>query len=1283
MSSESLGSPLDSFFLALQKMNPEESVNHAMLDKDKYVYYMCFLLDPAYRELSILSQPEFSELRAALPDPPFTPEQEFVQHVFPHHPEKMIGGGKKSDSSEVQKSLGPVLQPSEGEPVENQSNDESNEEKEEDDEPVENQPNEEKEEDDEPVDKSNDEPNEEKEEDDEPVENQSNDEPDEEKEEDDEPVENQPKDEPNDEKEEDDEPVENQPKDEKAQLDQKTEHLSVEELRTRLLQHFPIQTFLDTLAQHDLTLAELYIQDNYWLQSHPCQSKGCQELSLENLNHGPFLCDAMHTQRDHHCVKNVRSLLEDMIRESLAKKKIELVQQHVATKEEIDGYLARISSVNEFQQLPKEDQEQFLSFFRNQPPLEDAIHDVFYNDDDHDDENVNDNDNDNDNTPHEDDETKTGGGNNNNKKPRTTPKTCARRSDDDVIVDKVLPLMIRYMSTLTVPLGLTARQVMRGTNHTPHWKERVFPRKSSIHRTGGSTKRAATKVEEAMEKLHDERWWSKQQTKELLQLKSQVEFKLQSCHASSSTEEGGAVTTRSRRNFTTTAAKEEEDDNNNNSNNNDECDDHLLEVLERVEAELLTKSIYKNEHQMKADAEREEDLVEHVLEEQEHEKEHHHNHSEISDLRDAIARTKVTLQHVRNEIILYESEKGPDSTTLLQGARSEERETRTALENLQTSLAQKEKVAKSPSSSKSTTTEQEDKFKKILSDELDVRIGEHHGVVMTMYLQVIVLVRRQIREVVEKIMPHDARDKHKENKFDILSYDSNRAWTGEQGYLTKNWKATTSTVAVGTHNVTLKSIDAIYLIFKNQYVLTAVLFALQKVKRRMCRRIQQLMFLTNVDAKPLNQKEVVQELITTFRLYFPTHIIPQGQKIIRDGLESVKLGLNMMNLANFGIVGNAINAVILFIVCASEDAFEEMCSANFLMTTATQLVDILDWFHCFTESATHKLNQSIFGNMDIFHVWNMDNYKIELHVLKDTGQGYNLGRDVYVEDWDYKNLEAKMHHHSTTGTMFTYYPPKKEDRKQWEARVFRVHGNDYAAYALCNGHTTFVKNENNERDTKITKTLGTFSLSKSRYDDIYAYPANLDMLSILLADKALTVDQIQPPGLRFPIGHWSQSAIRKQQDKTHNRLLTDIYPANDKPFDFYASSPTDKEEREKFEIFQSYFPGKSAEEARTRTLSKKYIKNYTGSGIVFRFSSRHGLVFANSSYAFKTANELKEQEEEINNPTTTLLADADENEPASKKKKIEGGGGTTLSLRKYTNNSNNNNKTKKNQLTSS
>ena len=1246
-------------------MNLEESVNHAMLDKDKYVYYMCFLLDPAYRELSILSQPEFSELHAALPDPPFTPEQEFVKHVFPHHPEKKISGGKKSDSSEVPKSLGPVLQPIEGEPVD-KSNDETNDE-----------PDEEKEEDDEPVDKSNDE---------------SNDEPDEEKEEDDKPVDksnDESNDETNDEeKEEDDEPVDksndesnDEPNVEKAPLDQKTEHLSVEELRTRLLQHFPIQTFLDTLAQHDLTLPELYIQDNYWLQSHPCQSKGCQELSLENLNHGPFLCDAMHTQRDHHCVKNVRSLLEDMIRESLAKKKIELVQQHVATKEEIDGYLARISSVNEFQQLPKEDQEQFLSFFRNQPPLEDAIHDVFYNDDEHDDDH---NDNDNDNKPHEDDETKTGGGNNNNNKPRTKPKTCARRSDDDVIVDKVLPLMIRYMSTLTVPLGLTARQVMRGSMERRHWKERVFPRKSSMHRTGGSTKRAATKVEEAMEKLHDERWWSKQQTKELLQLKSQVEFKLQSCHASST--EGGAVTTRSRRHFTTTA-KEEDDDNSNNdnsisnsnsnsnNNDNDECDDHLLEVLERVEAELLTKSIYKNEHQMKADAEREEDLVEHVLEEQEHEKEHHHNDSEISDLRDAIARTKDTLQHVRNEIILYESEKGQDSTTLLQGARSEERETRTELENLQTSLAQKEKVAKSPSSSKSTTTEQEDKFKKILSDELDVRIGEHHGVVMTMYLQVIVLVRRQIREVVEKIMPHDAREKHKENKFDILSYDSNRAWTGEQGYLTKNWKATTSTVAVGTHNVTLKSIDAIYLIFKNQYVLTAVLFALQKVKRRMCRRIQQLMFLTNVDAKPLNQKEVVQELITTFRLYFPTHIIPQGQKIIRDGLESVKLGLNMMNLANFGIVGNAINAVILFIVCASEDAFEEMCSANFLMTTATQLVDILDWFHCFTESATHKLNQSIFGNMDIFHVWNMDNYKIELHVLTEHGQGYNLGHEVYVEDWDYKNLEAKMHHHSTTGTMFTYYPPKKEERKQWEARVFRVHGNDYAAYALCNGHTTFVKNENNERDTKITKTLGTFSLSKSRYDDIYAYPANLDMLSMLLADKALTVDQIQPPGLRFPIGHWSQSAIRKQQDKTHNRLLTDIYPSNDKPFDFYASSPTDKEEREKFEIFQSYFPGKSAEEARTRTLSKKYIKNYTGSGIVFRFSSTRGLVFANSSYAFKTANELKEQEEEINNPTTTVLADADENEPASKKKKIEGG--TTLSLRTYTNN--NKNKTKKNQ----
>ena len=53
-----------------------------LLSKDKYVYYLCFLLDPKHRELSILNQPEFKELRAALPDPPLTPDQEFVQHIF-------------------------------------------------------------------------------------------------------------------------------------------------------------------------------------------------------------------------------------------------------------------------------------------------------------------------------------------------------------------------------------------------------------------------------------------------------------------------------------------------------------------------------------------------------------------------------------------------------------------------------------------------------------------------------------------------------------------------------------------------------------------------------------------------------------------------------------------------------------------------------------------------------------------------------------------------------------------------------------------------------------------------------------------------------------------------------------------------------------------------------------------------------------------------------------------------------------------------------------------------
>ena len=482
-----------------------------LLSKEKYVYYLCFLLDPQHRELSILSQPELSELRAALPDPPLTTEQEFVQHVF-----------ETSAATSHQR-------------------------------------------------------------------------------------------------------------------------LSTEELRTKLQTHFAIQPFLDTLEKHDVTLPELYIQDNYWLQSHQCHGKGCQELSLHNLNQGQFLCDAMHTYKDHECVRNIRAIMEDMIKESLARKKIKLLEEHTSTKDEIDEYLKRVSSVDQFQKLSETEKQSFIAFFRDQPTAADTVKKVFYNSDSEDEEDEDDedddvassssaSDSDADDADDADDDAAAKDGKEDTVvgEPEETvrdtvepeekspleegqpPKGKLRRGgssgkkakkqkpcykyihDDDVILQRVLPKMIRDLSKLNMSssLGLTARQVLRGLDGLPTWKDRVF---SPLQKKEGGGIFYNTKLEDAEKHKDDESWWTNLHTPYLQGLQQELTKKLKSLKCDTMPILGGAASAEG-------AASAAFDD--------DPCEP-WTQMLDRVNNLLLNKTMKKEQKASDELGDQAEELLEH------------------------------------------------------------------------------------------------------------------------------------------------------------------------------------------------------------------------------------------------------------------------------------------------------------------------------------------------------------------------------------------------------------------------------------------------------------------------------------------------------------------------------------------------------------------------------------------------------------------------------------------------------------------------------------------------
>ena len=1171
-----------------------------LLSKDKYVYYLCFLLDPQHRELSILSQPEFAELRAALPDPPLTQQQEFVQHIFKHRTDQSASLRKNATTSEQQQ---------------------------------------------------------------------------------------------------------------QQQQQEGLEDLSVEDLRSKLSKHFPIQQFLDTLEKHDMTLPELYIQDNYWLESHQCHGKGCQELSLHNLNRGQFLCDAMHTYKDHECVRNIRAIMEDMIKESLARRKIKLLEEHAATKEEIDGYLERVSNMEDFQKLSEKEKQGFLAFFRDQPTPTDTVKKVFYDSEDDGEEEEDDDDDASTISPEEEKEEEEEETEEEKDSPVNVPedspgstvvpeeeavtqedspgseedavvsedspvnvpeedavvqedpedspvnvpdedavvspgstvvdqptqkrkakkmlggggRSCYKNiKDDDVIFNKVFPKMIQHLSSLPMSLGLTARQVVRGMDGTPNWKDRVFASQVKSAKTGGGVL-WNTKVEEALKNKDNESWWRQLHTPYLEGLKQELEKKTTTC------EEGDG----------------------------ESCEPYAT-MLERVQELLVKKAISKDKQAVDELLEEEEELLTGMLEPlQRQGKNQEHIHKELEDTRTDLKEKKEELQQVVSEIAFYESSMQTENDageiqelkSLLEEARQDERDLQKEVEFLKrqeadleskkahsvTAVLAKQASEKIKDLTGIDVTGQLGLFQKNLSDALDERIAENTGVIMTLYLKSIVALRRSVRNMVEQLMPKEAREKHKQNKL----WNQQREWFGEQGFFSKKGvvNAALSTILVTTHSSALFAIDAFYFIAKNQYLMTALLLALKTVKQKMCRQIQLFVMTAEVDTQQITTQEIATQLLRQFRLYGPTTMIPKGQEVIRNGLEATKLMLNMMELQKVPFVGSALNSVTFLIIVCANDAFEEMCAANFLMTTATNLIDTLDWFHCFKEPFSEKLNQSWWGTLDTYSLWDMDTYAVqctaklsdqsyEMKTSTDPmkykdGQGQDTPFQIQTRCWPptpalVEQLVKKENRHS-----YWYKEQQEKDNNiKYGGFGGGVGGVGPAAskFPLITFQFTISGNAFSQYKTAFEQT------SKSGGLFIEATKRNLDVLYILLADKVLEVENIQPPKLHFPIGHWTKYGARNARDKAAGKLLTETYkndPGAPDPFDFYTMLPTNKDQRNIFDVHMSNLRGKSANEQRDRELCKKYIHHYDPTkhgGKVFTMNHKT-VAFVDSKYRFKTEEE--------------------------------------------------------------
>jgi hypothetical protein len=511
-----------------------------------------------------------------------------------------------------------------------------------------------------------------------------------------------------------------------------------------------------------------------------------------------------------------------------------------------------------------------------------------------------------------------------------------------------------------------------------------------------------------------------------------------------------------------------------------------------------------------------------------------------------------------------------------------------------------------------------------------------------------------------------------------------------------------------------------YMILKNPTLIKAFLFMAKLLKNKMCRRIKMMLHGARMDATPQNFYETLDKQYgTTFnedmkkgnalsfnnaarmtgavfdpfglshqmysqggfnlaRKWLPTdltagaiatglqaYMIPVGKDAIKSCIVGVQMLMNCSQLQSVPFVGPALNLLFVIAIVSAEDAFESMTEINFLSTTVEDVYKTFNIFDCVAAEnpVSVRINTGVWaalGYRDEFKVYDLSKYYVE---VKLTKKFVNLSGS---------NYKAK----------------------------FINHGNAFETLKMCGGTGTFC----HENGTRYSDPKHNTKIS--------AVPENIDLLYILLADGVLTLDQIEPPYLHFPIGHWTRSAERRRADAERSRLSDQPYKAvNEKPpFDLYAYSPSGGSDVnfsdlfavatetksppmnfvETYESFKHDFSSQAIVEKSHRKLSQLRIKNYDGSGPVFRMTSGGKLEFVQSNFEFKTAKdyalekkEADEKRKEQNAKEYQQSRDADptfyENQPenagrivedtavaADKKKGLLWGGGAreTLALRK-------------------
>ena len=749
--------------------------------------------------------------------------------------------------------------------------------------------------------------------------------------------------------------------------------------------------------------------------------------------------------------------------------------------------------------------------------------------------------------------------------------------DDDPIIDKVLPKMLLYMSTLPTSLGLTAKQVLHGKR--TNWKERVFGK--HILRGGESSKQAIN-LATAQEHLDDMKWWTEQSTHDLNVLKDHAQVKYKKCISGGGSKHEDDAEDDEKKEDDAEEEEEEEEKSRRTTKSSTKSSTRCgtyKRILDHVDKALILKHIKDQKNKVKEELSEEnqedEDLLKNELDPLTKKKDAANEvAAELEAIRSELMKSQTRLKELANEIEIYEENLTENNTDeewsgLLEQAKEEETKLKKDVEVMQKKehelLSKQKSFGNLGSMSKALNDKfkemtgldpeaQKEAFQQNLTDALDERLGGH-GFIMTMYLKLLVYLRRKMRSVAEDLVPKKAREEHAMNVF----VKEGRSW--ETFLKTDLWKALySSTVMIG-HSGILGIIDTLFIIFKTPILVKSLLFIGRVMKNKLCVRIKLFLHSAKLDATPVTYSEMASQSSELARKFLPADkiasllvdFLPMGKNTIEGLLKGTQATLNCLALAKVPLIGPALDTIFAFTLMAAEDTLQTLTEINFISTTIEDFYKSINYFDCLAEPLTMKLNQSWWGFKDEFKIFDMDRYTVDDRNRPPHGNAFN---------------EYKMVGHSTP---------------------------------------TFVSSEH-------TRT--------GHYNKISAFQENIDLLYILLADGVLELSQIQPPGLKYPIGHWTESAKRKSRDTAAGHPLA---------AEFYATQPPDKSsivadvksytseqtsDYQKFLGFKANFQSEMTKEKYHRELSKKYVKNYSGKGPVF--VKNGGLDFAQSDYQFFT-----------------------------------------------------------------